>query len=297
MITIIPNGPASLQCTGDGENCFAIVHFRVLPQAWLVLVIAMLPFCKHRLHFGMLACHVLCVFEVGLVVAIVLARMQARSPFMVSMDLEAAASDLGPLIVRQNNWVAAVAAAITEVFFAVFKCQWHGLQIVAGPTEGSRPAVPERVSSEHWLGPQCAREDLCPRKGHGVCWLCAGAVDCGSKNWPLKRASDAAGCVADSWTMAHAAGVFRSASLRKSEAAWTGLGFDTIGRNAEGLKLMQCPISVFLHGSPPQQEELTSSQQREPGESRADDLERTLLQLQRRCEELEQKKRLHGPSM
>ena len=64
----------------------------------------------------MLACHVLCVFEVGLVVAIVLARMQARSPFMPSMDLEAAVFDLGPLIVRQNNWVAAVAAAITEVF-------------------------------------------------------------------------------------------------------------------------------------------------------------------------------------
>ena len=84
----------------------------------------------------------------------------------------------------------------------------------------------------------------------------------------------------------HATGVFRLASLRTSEAAWTGLGFETIGRNSEGLKLMQCPISVFLHGSPQQQEELTSSQQREPG---ADDLERTLLQSQRRCEELERK--------
>ena len=84
----------------------------------------------------------------------------------------------------------------------------------------------------------------------------------------------------------HATGVFRLTSLRTSEAAWTGLGFETIGRNSEGLKLMQCPISVFLHGSPPQQEELTSSQQREPG---ADDLERTLLQSQRRCEELERK--------
>ena len=188
VITTIPNGPASLQCTGDGENCFAIVHFRVLPQAWLVLVIAILPFCKHRLHFGMLACHVLCVFEVGLVVAIVLARMQARSPFMPSMDLEAAVFDLGPLIVRQNNWVAAVAAAITEVFCCRLQVPVARASNCCrsdwGFTEGSRPAVPEGVLSEHWLGPQCAREDLCPHKGHGVCWLCAGL---GRGRWIVDR--------------------------------------------------------------------------------------------------------------
>ena len=201
VITTIPNGPASLQCTGDGENCFAIVHFRVLPQAWLVLVIAILPFCKHRLHFGMLACHVLCVFEVGLVVAIVLARMQARSPFMPSMDLEAAVFDLGPLIVRQNNWVAAVAAAITEVFFAVFKCQWHGLQIVADPTESAgcprgrfvRTLVGAAMCEGRFMPSQRTRCLLALRR------LGQRAVDCGSKNWPLKGASDAAGCVADSW--------------------------------------------------------------------------------------------------
>ena len=78
----------------------------------------------------MLACHVLCVFEVGLVVAIVLARMQARSPFMPSMDLEAAVFDLGPLIVRQNNWVAAVAAAITEVFLPSSSASGTGFKLL-----------------------------------------------------------------------------------------------------------------------------------------------------------------------
>ena len=243
----------------------------------------------------MLACHVLCVFEVGLVVAIVLARMQARSPFMPSMDLEAAVFDLGPLIVRQNNWVAAVAAAITEVFFAVFKCQWHGLQIVADPTgdllkEVGRLSQREFCQNIGWgrnvRGKIYALTKDTVFAGFAQAWAEGGGL------WIEKLA------IAGSFRRCglcrrflellaqHATGVFRLASLRTSEAAWTGLGFETIGRNSEGLKLMQCPISVFLHGSPPQQEELTSSQQREPG---ADDLERTLLQSQRRCEELERK--------
>ena len=35
VVTAIPDGPAALQCPEDGDNCFAIVHLRVLPQAWL----------------------------------------------------------------------------------------------------------------------------------------------------------------------------------------------------------------------------------------------------------------------
>ena len=243
----------------------------------------------------MLACHVLCVFEVGLVVAIVLARMQARSPFMPSMDLEAAVFDLGPLIVRQNNWVAAVAAAITEVFFAVFKCQWHGLQIVADPTgdllkEVGRLSQREFCQNIGWgrnvRGKIYALTKDTVFAGFAQAWAEGGGL------WIEKLAIEGSFrrcglCRRFLELLAqHATGVFRLASLRTSEAAWTGLGFETIGRNSEGLKLMQCPISVFLHGSPPQQEELTSSQQREPG---ADDLERTLLQSQRRCEELERK--------
>ncbi|CAL1152520.1 unnamed protein product [Cladocopium goreaui] len=243
----------------------------------------------------MLACHVLCVFEVGLVVAIVLARMQARSPFMPSMDLEAAVFDLGPLIVRQNNWVAAVAAAITEVFFAVFKCQWHGLQIVADPTgdllkEVGRLSQREFCQNIGWgrnvRGKIYALTKDTVLAGFAQAWAEGGGL------WIEKLAIEGSFrrrglCRRFLELLAqHATGVFRLASLRTSEAAWTGLGFETIGRNSEGLKLMQCPISVFLHGSPPQQEELTSSQQREPG---ADDLERTLLQSQRRCEELERK--------
>ena len=243
----------------------------------------------------MLACHVLCVFEVGLVVAIVLARMQARSPFMPSMDLEAAVFDLGPLIVRQNNWVAAVAAAITEVFFAVFKCQWHRLQIVADPTgdllkEVGRLSQREFCQNIGWgrnvRGKIYALTKDTVLAGFAQAWAEGGGL------WIEKLAIEGSFrrcglCRRFLELLAqHATGVFRLASLRTSEAAWTGLGFETIGRNSEGLKLMQCPISVFLHGSPPQQEELTSSQQREPG---ADDLERTLLQSQRRCEELERK--------
>ena len=87
-----------------------------------------------------------------------------------------------------------------------------------------------------------------------------------------------------------ATGMFRLASLRKSEAAWACLGFKTVGHDAEGLKVMQCSISVFVQGSAPQQEQLlTSSQQHQASASRADDLEQVLLQSQSRCEDLDQR--------
>ena len=207
----------------------------------------------------MLACHVLCVFEVGLVVAIVLARMQARSPFMPSMDLEAAVFDLGPLIVRQNNWVAAVAAAITEVFFAVFKCQWHGLQIVADPTgdllkEVGRLSQREFCQNIGWgrnvRGKIYALTKDTVFAGFAQAWAEGGGL------WIEKLAIEGSFrrcglCRRFLELLAqHATGVFRLASLRTSEAAWTGLGFETIGRNSEGLKLMQCPISVFCMEAP-----------------------------------------------
>ena len=125
------------------------------------------------------------------------------------------------------------------------------------------------------------------------CWLALRrlgqrAVDCGSKNWPLKGASDAAGCVADSWNCWR--------STLQACSVWPACAHRRLLGQAWGLKLLaailkvwswcNAPSAFFLHGSPPQQEELTSSQQREPG---ADDLERTLLQSQRRCEELERK--------
>ena len=62
------------------------------------------------------------------------------------------------------------------------------------------------------------------------------AVDCGSKNWPLKGASDAAGCVADSWNCWR--------STLQACSVWPACAHRRLLGQAWGLKLLAAILKV-----------------------------------------------------